>query len=97
MPKTGEKFHIDAREIHVDGVVTENGFTVFKGSEVRNHIAKYLAKGLVDMRETCMNDGSITEDWHLSRDIDFNSLSTAATLCSEPMHPVRRHGWMKMA
>lgn len=41
MALPGERFHIDARGIHAEGVVTENGFTVFAGSEVRNHIAKY--------------------------------------------------------
>ncbi len=43
MAKPGEKFHIDARGIHADGMVSENGFVVFAGSEVRNHLAAYLA------------------------------------------------------
>lgn len=42
-------------------------------------VAKYLAKGLVDHRAACMADGTISEDWHLTRDMEFNSPSTAAT------------------
>lgn len=38
MALPGEKFYIDAREIKASGVVTENGFLVFAGSEVRNHL-----------------------------------------------------------
>ncbi len=79
MAKPGERFQFDARGIHAEGIVTENGFTVFAGSEVRNHIAKYLTKRLVDLRAECMADGTITEDWHLSRDMAFDSPSTAAT------------------
>lgn len=35
MAKPGEKFYLDARGIKASGIVTETGFTVFKGSEVR--------------------------------------------------------------
>lgn len=79
MANPGEKFHIDARGIHAEGMVIEDGFTVFSGSEVRNHIAKYLAKGLVDLRRQCMEDGTITDDFHLAHDMTFSSPSTAAT------------------
>ncbi len=77
MAKAGEKFYLDARGIKASGVVTENGFTVFKGSEVRPTIAKYLNKSLVDLRHKCESDGTIV-DWVLTRDMDFNSPSTAA-------------------
>lgn len=79
MPKPGERFHIDARGIHADGMVTEKGFVVFAGSEVRNHIAAYLAQALKNLRAACSEDGSITPDWHLAKDMEFDSASTAAT------------------
>ena len=79
MAKPGEKFHIDARGIHAEGMVIESGFVVFAGSEVRNHLAAYLAQALKDQRNACIEDGTITLDWHLSRDMEFNSASTAAT------------------
>lgn len=78
MPKPGEKFFIDARGIKASGAVTETGFTAFVGSEVRNHQAAYLAKGLADLRKQCLEDGTIV-DWHLTRDMEFNSPSTCAT------------------
>ena len=78
MTKKGDIFYINARGISASGVVTENGFTVFRGSEVRPAIAKYLSKTLVDLRHQCENDGTVT-DWVLSRDMAFNSPSTAAS------------------
>ncbi len=69
MAKSGERFFLDARGIKASGVVTEN--------EVRPTIAKYLKKTLVDLRHQCEADGTIA-DWHLTRDMDFNSPSTAA-------------------
>ena len=44
MANPGDKFFLDLRGIHAEGMVTESGFVVFKGSEVRNHQASYLAK-----------------------------------------------------
>ena len=79
MAVPGEKFFIDARGIKASGIVTEDGFTVFAGSEVRPTIAKYLAPALVELRRQCEQDGTISADWHMSRDMDFKSPSTAAT------------------
>lgn len=78
MSKVGDRFYLDLRGIHAEGLVTENGFLVLKGSEVRNHQASYLAKSLVDLRQKYMNDGTIS-DWHITRDIEFDSPSTACT------------------
>ena len=78
MAKPGERFYLDARGIKASGIITETGFTVFKGSEVRPTIAKYLAKALVDLRHQRETDGTIV-DWKLTCDLDFNSPSTAAT------------------
>ncbi len=77
MAKPGELFFLNARGIKASGVVTETGFTVFKGSEVRPTIAKYLNKTLVELRHQSESDGTIV-DWTLTRDMDFNSPSTAA-------------------
>lgn len=78
MATPGDKFFLDLRGIHAEGMVTESGFVVFKGSEVRNHLATYLAKGIVNFRQRCLDDGTIV-DWHLTRDIEFDSSSTACT------------------
>lgn len=78
MAKSGDKFFLDLRGIHAEGIVTENGFRVFKGSEVRNWQASFLAQALIDLRHQCFEDGTIV-DWHLTRDMDFNSASTACT------------------
>ena len=78
MAKTGEVFYLKARGIEASGIVTDKGFLVSAGSEVRNHQANYLAKGITSFREQCLADGTII-DWHLTRDLEFNSPSTAAT------------------
>ena len=36
MAKVGEKFYIDSRGIKASGIVTDKGFNVLAGSEVRN-------------------------------------------------------------
>ena len=36
LAKVYEKFYIDARGIHAEGVVIENGFRVLAGSEVQS-------------------------------------------------------------
>lgn len=77
MAKSGEKFYIDARGVKAEGVVTENGFMVFAGSEVRNYQASYLAKGVVALRQQCLLDGTIV-NWKLTRNMEFNSPSSAA-------------------
>lgn len=77
MAKPGDKFFTDMRGIHAEGVVTESGFTVLKGSEVRNFEAAYLSKQIIKMRRDCIEDGTIV-DWHLTRDVEFPSSSTAA-------------------
>ena len=77
MALSGEKFFLNARGIRASGVVTETGFTVFKGSEVRPTIKKYLKQTLVELRRQCESDGTIV-DWKMTRDMEFNSPSTAA-------------------
>lgn len=78
MAKPGERFHIDARGIHAEGVVTETGFIALAGSEVRPSIAKYLNPTLIALRKQCEEDGTISKDWHLTKDVEFKSPSTAA-------------------
>ena len=78
MSKPGDKFYLDLRGIHAEGVVTDTGFLVYKGSEVRNWQASFLAQSLIDLRQRCFEDGTIV-DWHLTRDMEFNSASTACT------------------
>ena len=77
MAKVGEKFYIDARGIKAQGGVTENGFVLLAGSEIRPKIANYLNKTLVDLRHQCESDGTIV-DWKMTRDMEFSSPSTAA-------------------
>ena len=77
MAKVGEKFYIDARGVKAQGMVSEKGFILFKGSEIRPTIAKYLTKTMVTLRHQCENDGTIV-DWKLTRDMEFASPSTAA-------------------
>lgn len=78
MAQPGDKFYTDMRGIHAEGIVTEKGFLVLKGSEVRNWQASFLAKSIIDFRDKCFKDGTI-QDWHLTRNVEFNSSSTAAT------------------
>jgi DNA repair photolyase len=77
MAKPGEIFYIDARGVKAKGVVTETGFILMKGSEIRPKIASYLNKTRVDLRHQCESDGTIV-DWKMTRDMEFNSPSTAA-------------------
>ena len=77
MANPGEIFYIDARGVKAKGVVTENGFVLLAGSEIRPKIAPYLNKTLVDLRHQCESDGTIV-DWKMTRDMEFNSPSTAA-------------------
>lgn len=78
MSKIGDKFYTDMRGIRAEAVVIENGFRVLAGSQVKNHEASYLAKGIVEHRAQCIADGTI-KDWVLTKNLDFNSPSTAAT------------------
>lgn len=78
MSKPGDKFYADMRGIHAEGIVTETGFVILKGSEVRNHEASYVAQAVKDLRHLYLEDGTIV-DWKLTRDVEFNSPSTAAT------------------
>lgn len=77
MAQPGEKFYIDARGIKAEGMITEKGFLVFKGSEVRDKIASYLKQNLKELRKVSAEDGTIVNG-HLTRDMEFNSPSTAA-------------------
>jgi DNA repair photolyase len=77
MAKPGDIFYTNMRGIHAEGVVTENGFLVLKGSEVRDFEAAYLSPRIVKMRRTALADGTIV-DWKLTRDVEFKSTSTAA-------------------
>ncbi len=77
MALVGEEFYIDARGIKARGVVTENGFRVCKGSQVREKIASYLNPSLKELRKKSSEDGTIV-DGYLSRDMEFKSPSTAA-------------------
>lgn len=77
MAQPGDKFFTDMRGIHAEGLVTESGFLVLKGSEVRNYEASYLSPQIVKMRRTALENGTIV-DWKLTRDIEFKSTSTAA-------------------
>lgn len=76
MAKIGDKFYVDARGIHAEGIVTEKGFRVFAGSEVRNQEVEYLSDKIKKMRAEALADGTIV-DWKLTKDVDFNSSSTA--------------------
>ena len=78
MAQIGDRFHTDMRGIHAEGMVTENGFIVFAGSEVRDVQANYIASGIIELRKRYLSDGTI-QDWKLTRDVEFNSSSTAAT------------------
>lgn len=78
MAHVGDKFYLDLRGIHAEGVVTPSGFMVLKGSEVRNWQASFLASSLVELRKKCFEDGTIV-NWRLTRDMEFNSSSTACT------------------
>ena len=76
MSNPGGKFYLDGRGIHAEGVITETGFLVLKGSEVRDHEAAYLSPRIVKLRKEALSDGTIV-DWKLTRDIEFKSTSTA--------------------
>lgn len=78
MANLGDTFHINARGIKAEGVVTEAGFRVLKGSQVNPTHKDYVAKGIKELRSQCYSDGTIEND-HLTRDVDFNSPSTAVT------------------
>lgn len=77
MAKVYEKFYIDARGIHAEGVVIENGFRVLAGSEVQSFEVPYLSAKVSQLRAQLLADGTIA-DWKLTRDVDFKSSSTAA-------------------
>ncbi len=90
MAKLGDKFYTDMRGIHAEGIVTETGFLVLKGSEVRDFEAAYLSPRIVKMRRTALADGTII-DWKLTRDVEFNSTSTAAIFCLGLLERTKTH------
>lgn len=77
MARIGDKFYIDARGVKAEGIVTEKGFKVLRGSYVMPTHKPYLAKSIIEHRNACREDGTIVNDY-LTRDVEFGSSSTAA-------------------
>ena len=77
MAKVGDKFYTDMRGIHAEGIITEGGFRVLAGSEVKNHMADYVASSVIELRKRYLSDGTVV-DWKLTKDLDFKSSSAAA-------------------
>lgn len=85
MSKVGDRFYLDMRGIHAEGMITENGFMAFKGSEVRNHQAPYLAKSIVALRQKYLNDGTNLPDPDVLAGDIIENLQSALTSFSELM------------
>ncbi len=51
MANPGDKFYINARGVKAEGVVTDSGFRVLKGSNVISTHKPYLVKSIVEYRD----------------------------------------------
>ena len=70
MAKPGEKFHIDARGIHAEGIVTENGYKVSSGTDIGDIVTTLALDSKVTMSTTGEANcgsfwGSNPIDWRL--------------------------------
>jgi len=75
---TSEEYHLSTATASATGVVTAEGFVVYKGAIINNTVAKSLSAGAVRLRDSLIMEGKV-KNWTTTEDILFSSSSTAAS------------------
>ena len=72
-----EEYYLNTASANATGVVTAEGFVVYKGASINENIVKSLSPGAAKLRETLIGEGKV-KDWVTTEDILFSSSSAAA-------------------
>jgi len=73
-----EEYHLSNASTSATGVVTSEGFVVYKGATISSTVAKSLSAGAVRLRDSLIMEGKV-KNWTTIEDILFSSSSTAAS------------------
>ena len=73
-----EEYHLSNASTSATGVVTSEGFVVYKGATISSTVAKSLSAGAVRLRDSLIMEGKV-KNWTTTEDILFSSSSTAAS------------------
>ena len=73
-----EEYHLSSLVASASGVVTAEGFVVYKGTTINSTAANSLNSGITRMRDTLISEGKV-ENWTTVEDILFSSSTTAAS------------------
>lgn len=73
-----EEYHLSNASTSATGVVTSEGFVVYKGATISSTVAKSLSAGAVRLRDSLILEGKV-KNWTTTEDILFSSSSTAAS------------------
>lgn len=80
---SGIDLYFKIRDLTAIGQMTDEGFTLFKGSDVSNAIQPSFKGGMKDLKEKWINDGTLVlngENYKLQKDVVLSSSSYAAVL-----------------
>ena len=72
-----EEYHISVGTAKATGVVTSEGFVVYKGAVINSGTAKGLSEASAKIRDSILESGKV-KDWITTEDILFSSSSPAA-------------------
>ena len=77
-PDISEEYQLSNASTSATGVVTSEGFVIYKGATINSTVAKSLSAGTVKLRDQLITDGKV-KNWITTEDILFSSSSTAAS------------------
>ena len=77
-PEVSEEYCLSVGNVKAYGVVTTEGFVIYKGAIISKTTAKNMGKGVTRFRNELISDGKV-EDGITTEDILFSSSSAAAT------------------
>ena len=77
-PEVSEEYCLSVGNVKAYGVVTTEGFVIYKGAVISKTTAKNIGVGVMKLRNELISDGKV-EDGVTTEDILFSSSSAAAT------------------
>ncbi len=75
--ETSEEYYLSVGSASAIGVVTAEGFVVYKGAVINSTTVKSISPGVSKRRDALIAEGKV-KDWTTTEDILFSSSSTAA-------------------
>lgn len=72
-----EEYSLSIGSVSATGVVTSEGFVVYKGATINSTPAKSISPGALKLRDQLITEGKV-KDWKTTEDILFSSSSLAA-------------------